>query len=253
MRWLRPVVLAVSFMALAGCHVVQLPDPNATVGADMHPEIVLRNIRESYRIMQNRINRGEITTSQRDELIRTLVEQYAAQVDMDKVPPAKAWQFADILRQAGRWEDTYKLLQTAVKVAPDDDRFVNDSLQLARAAAHLGKVDEAIKGCRSTFKVPENQKAPIMMAVLYEVVPEGRGKGKDIELAKLLEDAIQQHQATIVDANSEAGKEFLAGRPHHIQNAWAEIVKLYSSNNRQDLAREALQRAEKATGSGARV
>lgn len=253
LRWPRPVSLALVSLLLVGCRVVQFPDPNEPAAVASRPEIALQNIREAYRILANRVYKRQITTAERDEKIKQLVDLYADAIKIDQVPPEKAWQFADLLRQAGRWEDAYKLLQTAVKVAPDDDRFVNDSLQLARVAAHLGKVDEAIAGCRSTFKVSETQKAPIMMSVLYEVVPEGLGKGKDMELAKLLEDSILQHEQTIVDPGTEAGKEFLASRPHHIKNAWSKVVQIYANADRKDLAREALGRMEKAGGQQAKV
>ncbi len=252
MHWRDLAAVACLSFLLAGCHVVQYPDPNA-VDTDINPAIVQRNIKEAYRILGNRVNRGELSAKERDDMILHLVQTYAGSIDLSAIPPLKAWEYADILRQAGRWEDAYSLLQIAVKVAPDDDRFVNDSLQLARCAAHLGKVDEAIALCRGTFKVPPDEKAPILMSVLYEVVPEGLGKGKDLELAGLLQDAIEQHKATIVDQNTLAGQEFLASRPHHISNAWAKVVSIYASHDRQDLARDAIKRAEQSTGGTARV
>lgn len=230
-----------------------MPDPNDPVSVAQNPEIALQNIREAYRIMANRVFKGQMTVQERDAKIKELVDSYVGEIDVDKVPSKQAWQYADLMRQAGRWEDAYRLLLVAVKVAADDDRRVNDTLQLARVAAHLGKVDEAIKDCRSVFGVADNQKAPIMMSVLYEVVPEGLGKGKDLELGKLLEDAIAEHEQTIVDPTTEAGKEFLASRPHHVKAAWAKVVQIYVGADRKDLAREALARMEKAAGSRAKV
>ncbi|MES1227086.1 MAG: hypothetical protein ABUL72_00355, partial [Armatimonadota bacterium] len=168
-------------------------------------------------------------------------------------PKGEAWEYADIVRQADRWQDAYDLLKMAVEFAKNEDRRVNDSLQMARCAAHLGKVDEAIKLARSTFSTPAPGKAPILFAVLYEITPEALGKGKDLAVAKLIEDAIEQHEAATVTTDSQAGRDFLAARAHHIRKAWDQVLKIYTAADRRDLAESALLKADNSTDKSAKL
>jgi hypothetical protein len=92
--------------------------------------------------------------------------------------------------------------------------------------------------------VREDKILPILMSVLYEIVPEAQGKGRDTDLARLLEDAIPQHKATVVDAGSEAGRAFLLARPLHVHKAWIKIAQLYQAAGKEDLARKAIMSDE---------
>ncbi|MFX6861551.1 hypothetical protein ABTH25_19490, partial [Acinetobacter baumannii] len=89
--------------------------------------------------------------------------------------------------------------------------------KLAWCAAHLNKLDEAFALARSTFSTPPEGKAPILFGILYEIAPDLEGKGRDVEVAKLIEEAIQQHEMVQVDPTSDSGKVFLASRAHHIR------------------------------------
>ncbi len=248
--WLGIATACVASSLLVGCYSVVPPDPNAI---DKNSVVFAKNIqqaiREMYAVLGIRVRRKEITQERADQILKQFVTDSIKEVDPNKVDAKQAWRFGDLFRQAGRWEESYRLYKRAVEYAgEDEDRRVNDTLQLARVAAHLKKTDEALTLAKSTFDVAPAGKAPILMSILYELTPELKGKGKDLELAQLLEQAIQQHSDTHVDPESDAGRAFIAVRPHHIQNAWVEVMRLYEAAGRQDLARKALAESEKSSG-----
>jgi len=235
--WTSLLVLAL----VAGCRNGKIPDPNdPPVGQIISGPVLASNVQDVMNNLDDRAFRGEITPQQRDEMLQRVVKQMLKGVDVPDIPEGEAWQFGDAYRIAGDWETAKILYEKAVKRAKSKDRIVNDKLRLARALAHLGEVDKAIATARSTFDSGAKDKGPILMSVLYEIVPEGQGKGKDMALAKLIEDAIPQHKATIVDPNSEAGKAFLLARPLHEHKAWIKVAQLYQGIGREDLARKAI-------------
>ena len=232
-------------LGLCGCHFGTLPDPNDTARTNPDPEIMQRNIAAATAMLDLRIARGEITPAERKSRLDVMLNELANKIDPETVPNRTAYRYADILRQAGEWKSAEVLYQRAVEHAATDDRRVNDTLQLARVEAHLGKVTEAIELVRSTFDVRPTDKGPILMSALYEIAPEAKGKGKDAEIAGLLEECIAQHLLTEIDPNLETGKAFVAALPKHIENAWSEIARLYRSAGREDLMKEAINRQDK--------
>ncbi|MFZ4508914.1 MAG: hypothetical protein ACOYON_14590, partial [Fimbriimonas sp.] len=108
--------------------------------------------------------------------------------------------------------------------------------------ANLGKVKEGIARARTVFDVPPADKAPILPSLLYEFEPAARNKGQDVEVAALLEDAIKQHRAVVVDETTEPGQAFLAARFAHIRKAWEAIDALLREAKRPDLVEAARKR-----------
>ncbi len=239
--WVAGLVL---LSALGGCYFDTLPDPNAITSQRMpEAEVMQRNISSAYASLDRRLKKGEITEAQKKGSIDQLVQVYAEKIILEEVPDRTAFRYADILRQAGRLKEAEGLYRKAVEVAPNDDRRVNDSLQLARVLMMQGKGKEAMTLARSTFDVEPKEKAPIMMAVLYEIVPEGRKKKQSLtELAKLLEESINQHMLVYVDPTTDGGQAFLSAMPRHLDNAWDEVMKLYRDADRDDLMQEAFNR-----------
>lgn len=237
---------ALVFAALvAGCKSGTLPDPNEPpANQQVSGDVLLRNVGEVMQVLDQRIQRGEITPAEREQVLHREVKKLLAKVDLKKVPDKQAWQFGDAYRVAGDWETARGLYQKAVDKATTADRKINDTLRLARVEAHFGKVDSAIKLSRSTFTAQPRDKAPILLAILYEVVPEAEGKGKDKELAQLLEDAIAQHKATIVNPANDAGRAFLLARAAHVHNAWIRVARLYQGVGMEKEAREAIVKDE---------
>lgn len=228
--------------------MASLEDPNALTGVNPDPVLMQRNVAQAYDSLGRRVAKGEINEAERDRLIKGLLEDMANKIDAKTVKPKDAWRYADILRQSGRWVESHGLYVRAVELAKasdDTDRFVNDSLQLARVSAHLDKLPEAFELVRGTFSVGPKDKAPILMSTLYEIVPEAKGKGQDSELAELLMDAIDQHLATVVDPKLDTGKEFMGASPSHLARAWSEVFSLLRSAGRDDLFKAAVERQER--------
>ncbi|MCW5938385.1 MAG: hypothetical protein KF884_07460 [Fimbriimonadaceae bacterium] len=230
---------------MAGCQSVVLPDPNTPVAnSALEGEILLRNIQDAASILDNRVTNGELTQEQRDVLLRKQIDKYLADVQWSEVPDHDAWRLGDALRISGDWSRALQMYERAVAVAKSNDRFVNDSLRLARAQAKLGRAMDAIETARTTFRVPPQDKAPILMAVVYEIAPLARGLGHDSDLAKLVEEAVPQHMQTLVDPNTKPGEDFLRARPTHVRQAWILAAQLYGQAGLTDQARRCIEKAE---------
>jgi tetratricopeptide (TPR) repeat protein len=228
---------------LAGCQSAQLPDPNdpKTAGV-MAPEVVRNNLKGAAEAVFLRVRVREITDEEGHAILREYADELLANVKADQVRPELAWEYAEALMTARRWNEAIPYLEVAAKVAATEDRRVNDTLRLARCFAETDRPQEAIATARKVFDAPPPDKAPILTAVLLEIAPAIQGKGADVDLARLLEDAITQSQETKVDAESQAGAIFLAARPVHIANAQRLILSLYEGAGRRDLALKAAER-----------
>lgn len=236
---------AFALLLVAGCQTAQFPDPNEEDGTlGLHPEYMKDNLAALRQSLDRRVANGLMSEQQRDEVLAKELDRMLDHIPINNIPPKKAWHYGDLYRDAGAWENAYTCYAIARDSAETEDRWVNDSLRFAQAAAALGKVDEAIESATATFETPPQDKAPILPAVLYEIVPAGKGKGKDAELAKLLEGAINQHQQVVVDQNSEPGKAFLLAKSQHISLGWNMVITLYQDAGDEEEARAAVRRAE---------
>ena len=177
-----------------------------------------------------RVVGGEITDRQYRDLLATYTDGLLKGVRVEDVDPAKAWEYGEVFRTGRLWKKAEGAYRVAVRVAKDEDRRVNDSLSLAEALAQQGRVEEAVEEARKTFESKPEVKAPILYAVLYRIVPGGRGKAGragDLRLARLLEDAIRQSDLVRVDPATEAGKAFLLALPHHQHRARELAAQMY--------------------------
>lgn len=207
-------------LALAGCHTSPFPDPNdpAQVGI-LQPIVMQRQLKWASEAANMRVNRGEWTEKFARHKMAEVARKMIEAAPIEKIPEGQAWEYGEIYRTAELWKEAVPIFEIAVKHAPTPDRRVNDTLRLAHCLAEAGQVGEAIKTAESVFDVPVVERAPILPAVYLEIVPGGRGKGKDAELARLLERAIYVWGQTQVDANSDGGALFLKARPYHIREA----------------------------------
>lgn len=169
-------------------------------------------------------------------------------MDVDKIPASQAWEYGDVFKTAGRWDLAKKAYEIAIQNPRNEDRRVNDRLRLALAEAHLGNVERAIELARSVFDTDDRGTAPILPAVLLEIVPAAEGKGHDAELADLLVDAIAQHDRTIVDPHSDAGKAFFRAKPIHVRDAYRKAIALYTKAGLTEKAEETRRAAQEALG-----
>lgn len=230
---------------LVGCETAVLPDPNDPNDVSVvQPDVLRNSLKGASDNLNQRLAQREINQRQYDALMAQYANDLLNTTNIEAIPPSRAWEYAEVFRTAKRWKEAATVLKVAVKAAKSQDRRVNDTLRLAQALAYENEVPEAIQTAKKVFDAPAQEKAPILLAVLYEIVPAARNKGKDVDLATLLEDAIEQAQQTLVDPNSDAGKMFLAARPHHVRNAWMTVLDLYSAAGRDDLAQKAMRRMD---------
>lgn len=218
-------------------------DPNVAPPTGVVSALALRrSLRGVSDSLMQRVRDGEITDSEFKDRIAAAADNLLSKVDLKKIPDREAWEYGEMFITARQWQRAEQLLVRAVKVAPDEDRRVNDSLRLARVKAELGDVAGAIETARGVFDTDDRSAAPILPAVLYEIVPAGQGKGHDPELAALLEDAIACHLRTQVDPTTTPGRDFLSARPFHVHRAWERVIRLYDGAGETKKARAAAER-----------
>jgi tetratricopeptide (TPR) repeat protein len=218
MRFLFPLVLLST--VVCGCKVTPPPDPNDPTQVSLQqPKVMMRQLKWASDAANARVAKRELTSEQAKELVQKTAQELTQSIPIDKVPESEAWEYAEVYRSAKDYENAAKLLRIAIKNPQSEDRRINDTLRLAHCLAELGEVDEAIQLTRSTFDANPIETAPVLPAVLYEIVPGAIGKGNNSELAKLLLDAIEVYQKTEVDKDTDAGMAFLLARPHHIAKA----------------------------------
>lgn len=239
-------VIAVA-LVFGGCQSPKLPDPNdpKTVGV-IAPDVLRNLLKGAATQFYSRVRTREITDAEAQEFLTEYANDLLKTVQAKDVPADRAWEYAEVLMTAKRWKDARKFLELAVKNPESEDRRVNDNLRLARVQAMLGEVELAAKTARSVFDAKPVDKAPILTAVLLEIVPAGEGKKKDVELALLLEDAIYQSRDAQVDPSTEAGAKYLAARPFHVRNAWEKIQELYERAGKPEEGGKAAKRGMSA-------
>lgn len=243
---LSSLFLVGSLLITVGCQTGKLPDPNSENEIANYPEIMMRNLVNWRTKLDRKVAKRELTPDQRDTMMSEKTNEYLKLITPDLATEENAWVYGDLFRDGGRWDDAYRLYDAARKAAKTDDRRVNDSLRFARAAAKLKRHDEALAAVKSTFDSPAEEKAPILPAVLYEVVAaaEEDKKAPYSKYAKVLEEAIKQHLVTQVDASTDPGKAFLAAKPTHLSRAWSKVVGLYQEGGDLNSARAAIKRAD---------
>lgn len=233
-------------MVLAGCKSGKIPDPNdpADVGL-MSPQEVRRNLKAVADFLNVRVMTGDITDAEREKLIARRANELLKETDIAHIKGGSAWQYGEILIAARQWSMAKRVLLIAVQHPAREDRRVNDNLRLARCEAMLGEVPQAIARARSVFDTSKLDAAPILPAILLEIVPAGLGKGHDVELGNLLMDAIPQHERVYVDPKLGPGRDFLIAKPHHISHAYAEAIRIFANAGRPDLGKKARESFEK--------
>jgi len=233
---------------LAGCQTGHIPNPNDP--ADVGPlpgKTVRKNLQSITDALFQRRVKDEIDEKTYQALVSKAAAEMVGSVDVGAINPSDAWQYGVMLRDARNWKGAEAFLKVAVDNArktKNEDRRINDSLQLARVYCEEGRVEEGIKLARSTFNASAKDAAPILFGVYLEIVPASQGKGHDLELAQLVEDAIQMNEKVQVDPNSDAGKRFIVARPMHEGRAWHVVADLYGRAGKPDLAKKAEQKAD---------
>jgi tetratricopeptide (TPR) repeat protein len=229
-RW---TLVNVGVVLIAGAAFVAIrntsapPDPNDPneVGV-LQPTVMRRNLKHASDAANERVGKGQMSASEAKEKVSESAEQILKNLKIDQIPDKDLWEYGEVLWTAKEWETAIPVLEKAVQVATTEDRRINDSLRLAKCYAAVNKVNKALEIARSTLNAKPEDSAPLMLALTKELAPVAKGKGKDKELAQLIEDAIPVYQKTEVDQTTEEGKNFLLARPFHISEAWKLIAEL---------------------------
>lgn len=206
-------------------------DPNdpAEVGV-LQPTVMRRNLKRTSDAANFRVGKGEMTETEAKKRVTEQAEAILKNLKPEEIPDDELWEYGEVLWTAKEWDQAIPVLEKAVKLAKTEDRRINDSLRLAKCYAAVGRVDEAMSLARSTFDAKPEDTAPLLLAITKEIAPEARGKGKDKELAQLIEDAIPIYLQTVVDVNTDEGKNFIGARPFHIRDAWQLVADLRRGN-----------------------
>ena len=191
------------------------------------PEVLRRQVKGASDSLLAREAGGEITDEQYRNMLAQYTDDLLHNVHVESLDPKRAWEYGMVFRAGRLWDKAEQAFRIAAAHPADEDRKVNDTLRLAEAEAQLGHVAEAVKTARQAFA--SDYKVPILYSVLYEIVPAGEGKGHDVELARLLEDAIPQSDEAKVGTNTDEGKAFVQALSHHQHNARELAAKLYLS------------------------
>lgn len=253
---MRTLLLALSLCCALGCQSPTLPDPNDPKLGAVEPEVLRRSLKGASNAFLERVARREIDDRQFQDLMAQTARRILQGVTVENTDPSLAWEYGEVFRTARQWATAEVFLKVAVQNATeskDEDRRVNDLLRLAHVQAMQNRAAEAIATARLAYDTPDEGAAPILPATLLEIVPAGRGKGQDAELAKLLIDAIACHQRTKVDPQSEAGQAFLAAKSHHIRGAYRTALLLLQAAGDTKLTEEVLKQAQQWMGSSGRA
>jgi hypothetical protein len=239
-------LVAFASLGMSGCQTGHVPNPNDPddVGP-LSPDTLRRNLSAVTDSLSTREAKKEFGHKAYQGYVAKAASELLESVDATTIKPEQAWEYGEVLRDAQQWADAEPVLELAVKYAvqtKNEDRRVNDSLRLAVVKAHLGKYAEAIKTARTVFNAPPKESAPILMGVYIDLASVAKGHHQDLELAKLLEDAIAIEVNTSVDPNSQPGRDFIFARPTHINRTWSLIEELDHAANRDDLAATARQK-----------
>jgi tetratricopeptide (TPR) repeat protein len=241
--------LATTILAFAvcGCHFTTPPDPNDPKNIPQ-PKVAQRlheEIQATADDLNTRVIAGQIPDSQRKTLLGQRAEQLLAEGDPAHSAPQDAWIYADLYLTDQNYSEAIPLLRKAIEYAKsvkNDDRRVNDSFRLAEALAQTGKVGAALDLAQQVIASKPLDPGPVLPSVLLQLTPVCEGKGKDPQLAKLLEEAIHEHLRMHVDPNSDAGKAFLTAKPYHIRHAWDKIIELLRNSGNSTGAAQAEDR-----------
>jgi len=235
------LVLVVAMVC--GCQSGQFLDPNNPISSVGHQGHILdKDLKAASESINERLSIGAISSQQgADELTK-----YARKLlDSDKDPRiarSEAWEYADVLITAQRWAEADRVLRVALQNPTGEGRKVNDTLRLAHCEAELGDVESAIAITRSSFGATPHWKWPILYATYLEIVPAAlaHSKGKELELADLVKDAIHQHERALGDINNKSEKMWVVTRRIQIDRAYHYMEQIYGSIDRPDLVKQTI-------------
>ncbi len=238
----RNALVALVALTACGCFNRQLPDPNNAEAGSIDPTALQSDLKGITDLLAVRRSKNEISEAEFTERIVEGANDLVERGKIDKVRDEDAWRYAEVLRAAHLWAKAETYYRQAVKWANANnvkDRHVNDTLHLAQTIANQGRQDEAIVVARSVFNSQPVDAAPILISTRLEIVPPLEGKGKDIDLARLLMDAASIRVK--VDRRTPEGRLFVQARTYHVKKALDEAMTLFDKAGKHDEGQEALK------------
>jgi tetratricopeptide (TPR) repeat protein len=213
---------------LGGCQSGTVPDPNAVGPAlQREPEMMRRNLSDTYLTLAERLQRGQLTPERLDQLLTEEARAMVRGINVESVPREQAWQYGEVFRTAKLWPQTARLFERALKHPTNQGRLVHDSLRYAEALAKLGRIEESIVAAKRSLGTDPKFAVGVLLPVYLEIVPSAEGQGHDAELAELIELAMAEHVRALADPSTPEGRAFVAARPHHLMAASRLAERLY--------------------------
>jgi hypothetical protein len=223
---------ALAIVFVAGCKTTPPPDPNDPSQVGMvQPDVLMRNLRWASEALNQRVAKGEIPDARAQIMLSEYAADLTKHIELSRITEDLAWEYAEVFRTARQWENARIVFEIALRNPKGEDRRVNDTLRHAQVLAQLDRVPDALSTARRVFDAAPKDRAPLIPSLIFELTPAARGKGYDVELAELIQDAIPLYEATVVDPTSEAGKSFLRAKPYLLREARKLIAELLAGVN----------------------
>ena len=207
------------------------PDPNSPLESRDGLKNITKNVAELSMRLEILKNGRKITEQQQRDLLAEYAREQAG-IIKPRIRRTDAFDYGNLLRTAQEWQSALEQYRVAAGLYKDknEDLYINTLLRIAHCLSAEGKLLDAITTARESFASAPGNKAGILYAVYLEIVPAGLGKGHDLQLAALIEEAIQQMELAVVEPHSAAGIRFLSAKPHHIRKAWDLAMSIYSGS-----------------------
>lgn len=232
------IAAALGLGCLGGCQSGTVPDPNAVGPAlQREPEMMRRNLSDTYLALAERLQRGQLTPERLDRLLTEEARTLVRGIDVESVPREQAWQYGEVFRTAKLWPQTARLYARSLVHPPNQGRLVHDSLRYAEALAKLGRIEECIAAAKRSLGTDAKFAVGVLLPVYLEIVPAAEGHGHDAELAVLIELAMAEHVRALADPSTPEGRAFFAARPHHLLAASRLAERLYQRSGLPEKAK----------------
>lgn len=214
------------------------PDPNDVLQVDSGGlAIATRNVEQFFWNLEAKQANGDLDADR----AKVLLEEYArSQVEAVRRTGAEkesTFMFGELLRAGKLWSEAQAAYEQVLKESPDnEDLFVNSKLRIAQCMAAQDRVEEGLAAIRETFSASAGNKPPILLGVYLDFAPYAQGKGHDVELAKVIREAVDQHLAANVNPTSVSGQAFLGVRRIHVSRAFLLAIALLDKAQAVDLS-----------------
>src|SRR6476659_9043092 len=101
----RKSLSLLGLVAIAGCQTGVLEDPNDPVAAGiMAPDVIRRQLKGTSDMLMDRVGTGQLSDQQFRALIAKRANELLKDLPLDKVEPARAWEYGEVFKAAEKWD-----------------------------------------------------------------------------------------------------------------------------------------------------